>query len=1042
MGEPALNKYDDENHGMPAKKPHLEAIEGGGEESGPPRGDLKSVPQEDLADAESSGSQPEATKADEAEKTDIEPQEGKGSWRTNVGRAKSNVSMAKKLGIAGGVAGVLAVALIALFSFLLPFKLTHIVESIEQRVGQVPQYAVEHRLEYYMNRYLIIRTLEATGGYDFREGGSDRNKFLYLGDGFWKTMYTNWNGAKLDKVLTEKYNVKLRATQNPDFYRNNPKEIANHFEFEDLGVGQGSGQSNRVLSRTEARQLIKEFAQTETKSRQVFKRYNMRKVMKRYHGVGNWKPFEKQRDETANKYYEKKRAFQKRLINETVGRLSERYALYMDCLLGADSSKACRDKLKKADPNTNLPSGEKEDDGTKSAAESVDANIDNPNPDETPKSFSRKIMSQVQEFGLKKILASLAAGIGIIDTLNHIYNSVDSGIINQVIYDKNAQQYLAYSAPFLSAADQIRAGNNSFDVEDVRVAHEVLNDYDNSPVYQAGSGTAGTVSAASQISRDCNDDSSDGNETLLEPGETVCEEKRLIQDKTKFVESPGWELLGTILAPYRNTIGGIIKGATDALGSIADAIGLNDVISGLASFFKLDQAAASIFGFLLGRIAGPVVSGAEADGDAYDSLYAGIAVAQSSVGGEVGVAKEDTIGGAYLSDQQTAMIQQAQLQEYYDELESESFFVRMFAPDIKESLTGQIAMNTPNDIAGAGQQAASFIGSFGNIFSFISKLFAPKVHAQNMAYSNPFHVLNMGFPVDHEIFAANGGEGMAPDEIKAKYQCDLPVGQRPQNSGDSAFGRPDNLPFEVPVIPDPCLLEEATIDASTRYFTGTFDEGIDGSTGATSAGSTSATGIVGDPFSSSDTVPCAAGTQDLGIHDGYSDGALIKLRLCAIPNIASGSSESTPGTSYYIQGSDGKAIVSSRVSGAVFAMADAAASAGVTLSASSSFRTMTHQQALWNANSNPTYVAPPGQSNHQTGVAIDFRSGSVKGGATCELRAGAPGNSMWDWLFANAERFGYKQYSAESWHWDPSLSASRCDSSQPARITVNSRAPL
>ena len=97
---------------------------------------------------------------------------------------------------------------------------------------------------------------------------------------------------------------------------------------------------------------------------------------------------------------------------------------------------------------------------------------------------------------------------------------------------------------------------------------------------------------------------------------------------------------------------------------------------------------------------------------------------------------------------------------------------------------------------------------------------------------------------------------------------------------------------------------------------------------------------VGDIFADSTGVPCAAGTTNVGVADGYHRNSLIRIRLCSVPNLTSTSEESTPGSRYYIAGSNGKALVNSRVSGAVLAMVDAARGSGVPISVGSSYRTM------------------------------------------------------------------------------------------------------
>ena len=82
-------------------------------------------------------------------------------------------------------------------------------------------------------------------------------------------------------------------------------------------------------------------------------------------------------------------------------------------------------------------------------------------------------------------------------------------------------------------------------------------------------------------------------------------------------------------------------------------------------------------------------------------------------------------------------------------------------------------------------------------------------------------------------------------------------------------------------------------------------------------------------------------------------------------------------------------------------MAAAAASAGVDLIVVSAFRSDTEQAALFAANPDPRWVAPPGQSLHRCATELDLGP-----------------DSAYDWLAANAGSFGFqKRYSWEPWHF-------------------------
>ena len=89
-------------------------------------------------------------------------------------------------------------------------------------------------------------------------------------------------------------------------------------------------------------------------------------------------------------------------------------------------------------------------------------------------------------------------------------------------------------------------------------------------------------------------------------------------------------------------------------------------------------------------------------------------------------------------------------------------------------------------------------------------------------------------------------------------------------------------------------------------------------------------------------------------------------------------------------------------------MERSAAAAGVDLLITSAFRTNAQQAALFAANPDPKWVAPPGRSLHRLATELDL---------------GPP--SAYGWLAANAEAFHFKQrYSWEAWHFGYTLNAS------------------
>lgn len=989
---------------------------------------------ENLYSAESAPEPDSGGRAENQEQSKLNDQVGSGYTGEGVGKGiRGRVSRFRRnFMIGSGLMGLLVGLMLALFNFLLPFKLTHVLNSIENRVGSIPQYAVERRLEFYVSRYLMIRSLEKTGSFDFRPGGRDSGRFTYLGNSFWDSMYTNWRGAKLEEKLLTKYGVKLTPTGSQETFLNTNRLSARYFTLDFEGLGRKHPLQGKPLDRAEARSLIRTFARDEVKSRNVFKRFFTRRIMYKYYGIGKWKPFEKTRDRVSNKLKEKRTAFKKAIINQTVGRVSDRASIYLGCMADSNSSKSCRKQLKKPDPKT--PGALSSDNG----ANDVNSELskESSGSSDGKKSRSKKLTEIIQKHSVKKLL-SAAAGIGIIDLLANMYTSLDSGVLNQVIYDKNAQQYVAFAAPLLSAADQVKAGGfggTDFDYEDVQVAHEILGNFAESPVYRAGGGAGGSVSAQSTgaIWRDCNNDDSDGNETRLEPGETVCPNKRLMVNKTEFTEHAAWDTLRPVVDGYNASVGKIVGAVNSFVSGILDTLKINDAISWAMDELGIASLAESAFSTLLNWVAGPVLTGAEEDGDAYDAMFAAVSVLQSEAGGGAGANKEDTIGGGPLSTEQAHQIATIQQEEYAKELANKSFFDRYISPNTPESLLGRLAVIMPSPYSQSGQLFMSLLKSplaFARLATTIVTG-SGRVSAQQDATSfNPFKVIQFGYPDDHEVFTANNGEGMDPDEINQKFACNLPVDERPQNN---RFGWVEGIEFEVPLEADPCLLEEATNEIGTRYFTGE----VGASSFSDSQTSTPTDSlptevnpggmIIGDPYTDTTNVPCAPGTRDIGFQDAYVDGQMFRSRMCSLSNLPSSGQADNAGRSYSTPGADGHAIVNSRVSGAWYQLIEDAKKAGVNLSALSSFRSMPHQQYLWNENPDTSRVARPGYSSHQAGVAIDFNNMSgYKPGATCSNRASNAG-AGYQWLRENAHKYGFKQYAAEAWHWDALPINNRC----------------
>lgn len=75
----------------------------------------------------------------------------------------------------------------------------------------------------------------------------------------------------------------------------------------------------------------------------------------------------------------------------------------------------------------------------------------------------------------------------------------------------------------------------------------------------------------------------------------------------------------------------------------------------------------------------------------------------------------------------------------------------------------------------------------------------------------------------------------------------------------------------------------------------------------------------------------------------------------------------------------------------------------------SGFRDMALQTSLWLGHPDRAWVARPGTSNHQMGIAMDLGCGGYQ--------TITSGDSCFNWLKANASKYGFTNYAPEPWHW-------------------------
>jgi hypothetical protein len=524
----------------------------------------------------------------------------------------------------------------------------------------------------------------------------------------------------------------------------------------------------------------------------------------------------------------------------------------------------------------------------------------------------------------------------------------------------------------------------------------------------------------------------------------------------------GIQIGGTIAASIASVIGEI-----GSFGALTPGIVAAWTAEQGASFAETATAMHFVQSFVLSGTTSATLAK-----DAFSGPLGGNLLAYGArYGADIGGAAEGLVPLANSNSTTTSYEQDKQSQQQFA---SEGLFARLFNIDDSRSLTGHLADSVTPGLTTNLADSVTNVGGLGHSFlSNLSSMFLPKSLADSSAYDWGFP--QYGLPSDLanttdpsmanpytnaddvatslDACSDNGANPSNCPMVKKASACfGVDVNQTQDDSGKNVWdvtpkqavdmtaddyqsqdcGNDSNPNWQRMIL---FVLDTQTAKAAACW-TGDDQscQGIGYGSQAPTTGSpgappptTTTAGATIDMdhlYDSSVSVACAPNTKDIGVYDGYTNGNPVKIRLCALSNLPSTGEEAQG--HYGVTGADGQCPVNSRVSGAFYALVQSAKEAGIPMASNSCFRTMAHQQVLWNDDPDPTYVARPGTSNHQMGLAIDFTmadasrfndtSGTcVDVGGRCE----APGDKVWEWLDKNSTNFDIKPYVNEYWHWSP-----------------------
>lgn len=973
-------------------------------------------------------------------------QEGKTKKKKTSG---SKNRLKKKLAIGGGIAAIGVTLSIFGFLALLPLKMMHIVENLQNKFFATPNSAVEKLSDKIFSDYIKREVLPA-----MRKGNCSSTKVdkscvvITPGAGKIDRLYQAWSQSNFEGKLAQNYGLEF-SKRGSNLYMSLPgRDTIDVTDFTSsqqnlldyIDTKEGS-RLNRV-QRSQLREQVRTALQNETKFKRVIYRYRVGKFLEKKYGVRRCVFACKTRDNFADWKDQKKNAFKVMVVQRAVEPHSQYLAVILDCLISGGEGSDCG-KTTSVDADGVGDSKEEQEimskvdqyfakfgiETTEQAIQAANAILD--------KGFTQWMIEQTfSKFGAEnaeQLAGSTVAGVTWVDRILTVSRKIQSAGpgLKRLVYVTNAAAMVQLWMMYRSHVDEIKRGY--VDPELVGSFNNALGDVTTngenaevSPLYQdllsdkPQAMTQSTVASLltpkvfAEATTHKNTYTCD-NGKPIENGKLICDEESLVTNNfiTKlsdfFRDGPLGEVLNAawviwtpvhqVLATAQGALNVLLAPFTAIIAKVAQPLigQFQNVMEALIRFLvpspiSPDMSGARNFNMMAG--------GADSSGNDYTHYR---------------------VGGRLLSDQEVAAIRNEQAQIEQTRLAMKPWTQRYFDTQDSDSLIAQAAMSVPGSVdSGARSVASSMLTNpFSKLLGVMGSIMSPKRAAAAAAQPDPFGIPQYGYGLDDPIF--NADLSQFTPEYCSQYENWANL--------TSSGGQAETDPLTGQAInrtTNPCLLLDTTVEGLGAIYDSSLIDGIDADTGssAASTGTTSTSGIVGDIGQSSDGVPCASGTNDLGVVTSKYTGSFkitpgpLLIRLCQVPDI--------PGEGNNASGveSSGGAVVNSRVSGAWAALGKRAKADSISLYSNSSFRLADSCSGTGDG----SLCARPGGSAHQLGVAIDFAGMSVTGGADCSTRAHAPLSAAWNWLYKNAESFGIKQYSEEAWHWDLLNLPNRCGS--------------
>jgi hypothetical protein len=892
----------------------------------------------DIRDAESSGDSPYNPQGEEAASRPSSPQGlanaeslgSKGSsgagggFKFNKednsgGRLNNALKMVAKhkKGIGAGVGaggGVAAIGL-SVFFLLVPLKIEHIVQNLENRFFSTSESAVDRESRKMFTRYIAQHVLPGYRGKCGTTIEKGCRPVGLTGNNPVTHMYRTWADARLENKLAENYGIEFKYdTQSKKWYMKAPGTNPNG---DDIGPnGGGLDTDFERHDRASLRAAVSDAFEHETRWKKVMYRYKVGRLLEEKYGLRRCIIFCGTRDALADKLDAKKKAAKLKLVQRVITPRFETLGTVMECLItSCDPTKT--QPIPAEDGSTSELAGNPEnpetdskirEDGNRIAArfagESADDMLSALKTIQE-KGYQRYLLEKVLEkVGLGELSKSISDAAPIVGWVNRaaaIISLVDHAgpIIKKLGYLANAGAAVKLYMMYRSYADEVHTGH--VDATEVGSLTDSLGPGDkgtstdpqvggtagaeDTPLYAnlidnkpSGSPTAfNGLLPAKAYAASSNNGPSDykcSDNKPVPSGKLVCSEEVFgggngyLNSVHNTLHTAPLSYITDMANAWSGTIGKIFQAVGDVFGWIINNIpGLGGLVNDVTSFIA--KIAQPFFNFLTNKLIPNPFSTNMSGGRTFDLMAGGADVAGNDYA-------HTGLGGKMLSPQQVADIVNQQQDQARTVFDHRPFFARMFDTSSEYSLITKVAMSIPiGSQAQAQKGLANLLNPLGSMGHGFASIFTGRAVAAVTTQPDPFGVVQYGYTSD-DLNKVNDPETYwdlhcsdnAANAYMKNNSWNKAAAHYNTNSPDDPSGMPVNT------TTNPCLLIKATVGAAGGLFdtSNLTTDDLTDDTGSSGAGTTAPSGSTvppgGIPFPFPPTVgvvPPSSWTEDQGV---------------------------------------------------------------------------------------------------------------------------------------------------------------------------------